>query len=408
MHFLQIIHKTLHQFVQKHNAPTTPAAHPTPPHTRRSGARTARTTSHHIQLQPQRAPLPTLPSSTVPPRSANTPPPPRLLIVTSAETDSSTAARRKNERKTYPKAAKGSNIPLSLWNPPFFHCLTAPSSMQSSHPSHRPSRPPLRLFLRPKTQTLPPRVPRQPFRLCRLCLLTSRPPPHATSRPLRLLSQCPLMSRPPPRATRLHSPLLRPRPLACCHLPRATSRPLRRFHLRLLLHRTASCPPPRATIRIRPIGIPSALRRVPTKPLATDAAKCWGPRLRSAGQHGSGLSAGVDTVPRALQLILEHNPTFAVNSEDCVNAFNELLRAIIIEVLEKEDKVLLQQYIAYYQKDVPQYFRLSNGSLQHIPSQRGGIQGDALFSIIFKNLRHLSLAGRSARHEDARGVETQT
>jgi len=145
--------------------------------------------------------------------------------------------------------------------------------------------------------------------------------------------------------------------------------------------------PPSLAHGICPIGIPSALRRVPTKPLATDAAKRWGPRLRSAGQHqhGSGLSAGVDTVPRALQLILEHNPNFAVDSENCVNAFNEFLRAIIIKVLEKEDKVLLQQYIAYYEKEVPQYFhfRLSNRSLQHIPSQRGGIRGDALFSIIF-------------------------
>ena len=51
-------------------------------------------------------------------------------------------------------------------------------------------------------------------------------------------------------------------------------------------------------------------------------------------------------------------------------------------MLEEEvDQVLLQQYVAYYQKEVPQYFRLSNGTLHHdhIPSQRGGIQGDALF-----------------------------
>jgi len=94
--------------------------------------------------------------------------------------------KKKNERTTYPKAAKGPNIPL--WNLPFFHCLTAPSSMHSSHPSHRPSQPPLSLFLRPKTHTLPPRVPRQSFHLRRLCPLTSRSPPRTTSRPLRLLS----------------------------------------------------------------------------------------------------------------------------------------------------------------------------------------------------------------------------
>jgi hypothetical protein len=141
--------------------------------------------------------------------------------------------------------------------------------------------------------------------------------------------------------------------------------------------------PPSLIHGIRPIGIPSALRRVATKPLATDATKRWSKRLRKAGQHGSGLSAGVEAVPRALQLILEHNPSYAIVSEDCYNAFNELLRAVIVEVLEKEDPALLQQFIAYYQKEVPQFFRLANGSLHHVPSQRGGIQGDALFSIIF-------------------------
>ena len=37
--------------------------------------------------------------------------------------------------------------------------------------------------------------------------------------------------------------------------------------------------PPSLAHGIRPIGIPPALRRVPTKPVATDANKRWGPRL---------------------------------------------------------------------------------------------------------------------------------
>ena len=255
MHFLQIIHKTLHQFVQKHNAPTTPAAHPTPPHTRRSGAQTARTTSHHIQLQPQRAPLPTLPSSTVPPRSANTPPPPRLLIVTSAETDSSTAARRKNERKTYPKAAKGSNIQhptveSSILPLPHRPKLDAEQpSITQTQPAPTPTLPAPEDTNSSTNSSAtraeaalpaPPSVP------------VDEPPSTATRDEPASTPTLPVPVDERPSATRdetAFSPLLRPHPLACCHLPRATSRPLRRFHLRLLLHPTASRPPPRATIR---------------------------------------------------------------------------------------------------------------------------------------------------------------
>jgi len=83
------------------------------------------------------------------------------------------------------------------------------------------------------------------------------------------------------------------------------------------------------------------------------------------------------------QKFLEHDPTLAVDSEDCTNAFNELERGAIADTLSVHDPDLLQHFIAYYSSNVPQYFRMANGDLINIPSRRGGIQGDSVFSTIF-------------------------
>jgi hypothetical protein len=141
--------------------------------------------------------------------------------------------------------------------------------------------------------------------------------------------------------------------------------------------------PPSLAHGIRPIGIPSVFHRAATRPVATAAAHRWADRLLLAGQHGLGISAGVETVPRALQLLLEHDPTLAVDSEDCTNGFNELERGAIFDILAAHDPDLLQHFLAYYTYDVPQYFRMTSGELVNIPSCRGGIQGDFAFSAIF-------------------------
>jgi hypothetical protein len=94
-------------------------------------------------------------------------------------------------------------------------------------------------------------------------------------------------------------------------------------------------PPPLPTAHsIRPIGILSVFRRAATRPVAVAAARRWADRLLLAGQHGLGISAGVETVPRALQLLLEHDSTLTVDFEDYTNAFNELERGAIVDILK--------------------------------------------------------------------------
>jgi len=48
----------------------------------------------------------------------------------------------------------------------------------------------------------------------------------------------------------------------------------------------------------------------------------------------------------ALQLLLEHDSSLAVDSEDCTNAFNELERGVIAETLKEHDPDLYQHFIA--------------------------------------------------------------
>jgi len=97
-----------------------------------------------------------------------------------------------------------------------------------------------------------------------------------------------------------------------------------------------------------------------------------------------GVQSGVEGLARALQLSVELDPTQAILSEDCRNAFNTLRRDIIVETLAQHNSPLLAPFLAYYGKEpFPQYLRRSDGYLASIPSQAGGIQGDSIFSAIF-------------------------
>eukprot|EP00962_Isochrysis_galbana_P024104 scaffold7372_cov123-Isochrysis_galbana.AAC.2 len=74
--------------------------------------------------------------------------------------------------------------------------------------------------------------------------------------------------------------------------------------------------PPSLDFGVRPIGIPSILRRAATRPDTIAASLEWAPRLTTAGQFGLGVPSGVEGVARAFQLSLELNPTLAIVSED--------------------------------------------------------------------------------------------
>jgi len=142
--------------------------------------------------------------------------------------------------------------------------------------------------------------------------------------------------------------------------------------------------PPSLDFGVRPIGIPSILRRAATRPDAIAASLEWAARLTTAGQFGLGVPSGVEGVARALQLSLELNPTLAIISEDCRNAFNTLRRDVIADTLLRLHYPLLAPFLAYYgTQPFPQYLRQSDGYLTSIPSQTGGIQGDSIFSAVF-------------------------
>ena len=142
--------------------------------------------------------------------------------------------------------------------------------------------------------------------------------------------------------------------------------------------------PPSIAFGIRPIGIPSAFRRTAHRPLATEATARWSERLLEMGQVGCGLRAGPEVPPRMLQAMLEFDPSCAIDSEDVKNAFNEVDREAVADVLQREDPELYDYFMAYYQTGCLQLFRLFSGELLRLwSSVRGLIQGDALAAVIF-------------------------
>ena len=126
------------------------------------------------------------------------------------------------------------------------------------------------------------------------------------------------------------------------------------------------------------------IRRVASRPVAEEGTRRWAEELLQYGQVGCGVPAGLDLGPRVMQLLLEADPTVAIDSEDCVNAFNELFRRTIADTLFAVDKGLYRHFVAYYFQPTRQFFRLANGRLvSACDSRRGLVQGDPLAALIF-------------------------
>jgi len=76
-----------------------------------------------------------------------------------------------------------------------------------------------------------------------------------------------------------------------------------------------SAAPPSIDNGVRPIGIPTVLRRAAYRPLATEATGRHAASLASQGQFGCGVRAGVEIPPRVMQVILEMQPLACVDSQ---------------------------------------------------------------------------------------------
>ena len=154
---------------------------------------------------------------------------------------------------------------------------------------------------------------------------------------------------------------------------------------------------------VRPICIPSALRRTTARPIVNRVATKVAQSLLKYGQVGCAIRAGVEIPPRIMQVMCELDPQTCVDSEDCYNAFNEMSRHEIAECLREVDPDLYDYFIAYYHRPSYQFFRLANGTivcpaLSSVGVQQGDPAGGLIFDIVytFKVLKPLCEAHPNA------------
>ena len=145
--------------------------------------------------------------------------------------------------------------------------------------------------------------------------------------------------------------------------------------------------------QLRPIGIPTALRRIITIHIARVYRQRFARHLLPHN-YAVGIDGGMDFVVRASQLAIEKYitepmaqdlpdaPTRCYISLDLKNMFNEISRNKIFEIVEAKFPELLPFIALLYKNPGTVFYRMTDGSWQTQSMEEGVNQGCPLSSIL--------------------------
>eukprot|EP00956_Cyclotella_meneghiniana_P032064 scaffold86358_cov47-Cyclotella_meneghiniana.AAC.5 len=162
------------------------------------------------------------------------------------------------------------------------------------------------------------------------------------------------------------------------HLPPKFQAALRRTYL------VALEKDPDDKLKLRPLGVPSAIRRIATAAVLTEYSSVLADHLLPYN-FAIGVSGGCDVIIKSMQLgvdkyITEREsngdlPTRSLVSLDLINMFNAISREELREIIANDFPALESFADMLYEEDGETYVRMGDGSWAIIPVTEGFSQG---------------------------------
>ena len=162
------------------------------------------------------------------------------------------------------------------------------------------------------------------------------------------------------------------------HLPHKFQAALRKTYL------VALEKDPDDKLKLRPLGVPSAIRRIATAAVLTEYSSVLADHLLPYN-FAIGVSGGCDVIIKSMQLgvdkyITEREsngdlPTRSLVSLDLINMFNAISREELREIIANDFPALESFADMLYEEDGETYVRMGDGSWAIIPVTEGFSQG---------------------------------